>query len=94
MKTNIICFFRRWQILIKLWRIKMALAEVLQRQELTLNKVKAVDAIVEALFQQIKDLTGDGVTEAAAALLLAKQDEIDAALGKVETDDDETPPTT
>lgn len=72
----------------------MALAEVLQRQELTLNKVKAVDAIVEALFQQIKDLTGDGVTEAAAALLLAKQDEIDAALGKVETDDDETPPTT
>lgn len=73
----------------------MALADVLQRQELTLQKVKAVDAIVEALFQQIKDLTGDGVTEAAAALLLAKQDEIDAALGKVETDDEpETPPTT
>jgi len=67
------------------------LEEVLARQELTLERVKAIDTVVEGLFQLIKDLTGDGVTEAAAALLLAKQDEIDAALAKVETDDEETP---
>lgn len=71
------------------------LEKVSARQELTLERIKAVDKVVESLFQLIKDLTGDGVTETAAAKLLAKQDELDAALEKVPTDDeDETPPPT
>lgn len=66
------------------------LEDVLARQQLTLDKVQAIDLVVEGLFQLIKDLTGDGITEDAAAKLLAKEDEIDAALGKVETDDEPT----
>ena len=63
------------------------LEDITARQEATLTAVKAVDTVVEALFDKIKELTGNGVSAEAAAILLAKQDEIDAAVAAVGTDD-------
>lgn len=70
------------------------LDDIVARQDATIAAIKEVDAVVEALFDQIKELTGNGITPDAAAKLLAKEDEIDAAVAKVATDDEDAPPTT
>lgn len=69
-------------------KIMGKLEDIVARQNATLEAVQAVDAIVEDLFDQIKALTGDGITAEAAAVLLAKEDEIDAAVAKIASDDE------
>lgn len=69
------------------YRIMTELEKVTARQMATLAAIKEVDGKVEALFDKIKELTGNGVSEEASAILLAQQDEIDAELAKVTSDD-------
>lgn len=68
-------------------KIMATLAEVTQKlDDLTAN-VKVIDATVEALFEQIKQLTGDGITPEAATALTEKIAEVQTALDAVTTDD-------
>lgn len=50
--------------------------------------VKDVDAAVELLHDEVKALTGNGITQAAADRLNVKFDAIEKALGSVPTDDE------
>lgn len=73
-------------------KIMGLLDDVKASQEATLAKVTAIsesvialDQSVEALFDQIKQLTGDGITKEAADALLANEAKIDAALDSLAT---------
>ena len=95
---GLLCFFKDWRLLNrKIGAIIAKLEDITNRQDATLEAVKAVDAAVESLFDEIKKLQNQGeISDSVAAVLLAKQDEIDAAIAKVATDEPvaepETPP--
>jgi len=61
---------------------------IIARQNATLEAIKVVDDIVEGMFDDIKELTGNGITEEAAVKLLANEDKIDAAVAKIVSDDE------
>lgn len=50
--------------------------------------VEAVDTAVEGLYDQIKELTGNGISAEAADRLNAKIVDLEAAVAKVGTDDE------
>lgn len=55
-------------------------------------QVLEVDTAVEGLHDQIKQLTGDGITPEAAQSLLTQLAEVKSALDKVPTDDEADAP--
>lgn len=86
------CKYRPWNRDIlhvnnQLEKIMGLLDDLLAKMDEVKAEVAAADSAVEALFDQVKQLTGDGITQEAADKLNAKLDEVRAAVAKVATDD-------